>query len=395
MKILVVGGAGFIGTGISEYAAKSGHEVTAVTRNKHTWHEVTNKINAVRLDWNNYNDVAAFMNNKYYDVIVDGLIWNEKMMKRDLSLFKERCGHFFFISSAGVYNQPCFNITEDEPIDEKDIYWEVMKNKRKAELYLEKEWDNLSFITTVIRPSITYGDTRIPGGILSRKNQMTLIQRIISRKPIILADDNGARHPITRIDVFSKAVISLFAKSETHRQYFHISDEVSYTWDEVISAIGNALNISVDVVHINVNKIKRYDRILYKEVKYNKFDNLTLDIAKIKRYVPEVNYHTDLVDDFKKIIPNIMEINKDKPLDDKFNIISDLLIDDYRKNGNDKEEKKVACDYYATLSNEYLNYIKAEEKKITRNEMKKICLYNVKAVAKKLLPSLIVEAIKR
>ena len=395
MKVLVVGGAGFIGTGISEYAIKAGYQVTAITRKTHTWHDVTDKIDSVKLDWNNYNAAVDFMKDSYYDVVVDGLVYDKKMLERDLGIFKGKCKHYFFVSSAGVYNQPCVNQSEDMPINLNAIDWEVMRKKREAELFLEGVWDDLPFITTVIRPSITYGDTRIPGGLLSRKNQMTLIQRILDNKPIILAKDNGARHPLTRIDIFSKAVVGLFMRHDTHKQFFHIADDVSYTWDEVVLSIGNALNVKTNVIHIDVEKIKKLDKDMYEEVRYNKYDEWTLDNSKIKKYVPDIEYHSNLVDDFKAIIPKIKKYNQGNPLDEKFNIISDLLIGDYCKNGDDKKERVIAENYYNNLSVDYVKWLKKEERIVIKNEKNIRIRRRLKSEIKKMVPQCAVLFLKK
>ena len=393
MKVLVIGGAGFIGTGITEYAVKYGHQVTAITRHKHTWHEVTDRVNSIQSDWMNDKSARKILNNKHYDIIVDGLIMTKKQMERDIQLINGHCKHFFFISSAGVYNQPGENVREDTPIDSDKIYWSVMQNKREIELYLENIRKQYNFMVTVIRPSVTYGDTRIPCAVLSRKNQLTLVQRVIDGKPIIFADDNNSLHPISRIDVFAKAVVSLFGKAEADGQTYHIADEQSYTWDDVAKAIGKAVNKKIQIIHINVEKLKSLDPNLYIEVKYNKFDTLTLDISKIKQMCPEEKFHTDLNQDLKNIISNIKKVNANIPLDDRFNRISDILIADYISCGGNNNEKKIAKNYISSLDDDYVKSLPLLRKKIERDVIRQQRKQVLKDHVKEILPDCIVSII--
>ena len=393
MKVLVIGGAGFIGTGITEYAVKYGHQVTAITRHKHTWHEVTDRVNSIQSDWMNDKSARKILNNKHYDIIVDGLIMTKKQMERDIQLINGHCKHFFFISSAGVYSQPGENVREDTPIDSDKIYWSVMQNKREIELYLENIRKQYNFMVTVIRPSVTYGDTRIPCAVLSRKNQLTLVQRVIDGKPIIFADDNNSLHPISRIDVFAKAVVSLFGKAEADGQTYHIADEQSYTWDDVAKAIGKAVNKKIQIIHINVEKLKSLDPNLYIEVKYNKFDTLTLDISKIKQMCPEEKFHTDLNQDLKNIISNIKKVNANIPLDDRFNRISDILIADYISCGGNNNEKKIAKNYISSLDDDYVKSLPLLRKKIERDVIRQQRKQVLKDHVKEILPDCIVSII--
>lgn len=125
MRILVVGGAGHIGTAIVRAAARAGYEVCALTYHAHSYQEPL--ITNVQLNW--YDDRAAsrFITDKHFDVVVDGLVFDEQQLRRNMDLLREHCGHYVYISSCGVYNQPGENLREDSLIDVAQIHWNLMK----------------------------------------------------------------------------------------------------------------------------------------------------------------------------------------------------------------------------------------------------------------------------
>ena len=69
-------------------------------------------------------------------------------------------------------------------------------DKRKAELFLLENGEQYSFFWTGVRPTITFGETRIPVGYASKRKTYTLPERILNGKPIIRFDDPSTRHSV-------------------------------------------------------------------------------------------------------------------------------------------------------------------------------------------------------
>ena len=136
MKVLVVGGSGIIGTGIVNASVAHGHDVFALTRGIKEIQN-NNVVKYIKCDWSNYNAAIEVLNNQLFDVIVDGRIFTEKQLIRDLELVKGHCKQFIYISTSGVYEQPAINFNEDSPKRLENLPWSYSYNKRKAEIFIE------------------------------------------------------------------------------------------------------------------------------------------------------------------------------------------------------------------------------------------------------------------
>lgn len=384
MKVLVIGGAGNIGTAVVQGAVKAGFDVYPVTRRKKKW--MNEHIHPIQGDWANNDTAKNILENTKYDVIVDGLLMQLPMAKRDLDLAKGHCKHFIFISSDGVYNRPAMEIKEDACINLHDIHWDIMYNKRKIELYIDEKRSQYPYMITTIRPSVTYGMDRIPCGILSRKNQWTLVDRIIKEKPIVFADDGGTLHPITPAEVFGDAVAGIFLNEKANGETYHVSNEHGYTWDEIAYSIGDLVGHRPKIVHVPVGWLKKYNRQLYIEIINDKFDTLTLDITKLRLISPNVNYNMELKESLKDTISYLRENKACEPMDENFNFMCDDILIKYSQVGLNEIEKRFAIDFIKTLSVREINNIRHSAKKNAFKDYISYVYYELRKIAFKILP---------
>ena len=140
-----------------------------------------------------------------------------------------------------------------------------------------------NIIYTIIRPTVTYGDYRIPFPVATRTPGWTFFQRMLDGKPM-LASDN-VKFSIIHIEDFSRAVVSLFGNQKAFNEDFHITSDLNEIyWDDVIEAVGKILNIKPKVIHVPAEVFGKIYPSLYDEIKYHKntvqlFDNTKLNKA--------------------------------------------------------------------------------------------------------------------
>lgn len=387
MKVLVIGGTGIIGTGIVESCVKRGYDVYAISRQIKSVHDKQLPVHYVKTNWYEHGQAEDVLRDRFFDVIVDGLIVKEEQIKRDLELVKGRCKHFIFISTAGVYNQPVLMATEESPKDIEKLVWDYSVNKRLAEIYVEKHYSDYDFMITTVRPPFTYGDTRIPCAMVSRKNQWTLIDRIINEKPLVFIQDRGSCHAITHISTLSEGVVDLFMNKEANRQIYHIADDNSYSWDEVINVVGSLLGKKVKIVHIPLEELKPYNWSLYTEIKYNKLNSLSLDSTKIKMLTSNVNYSVPLRFGLNMTIEHLKKEYSNRPLDKEFSEMCDILLMHSANICLSEEERMIVNEYNDSLSKDYkksLSYISV--KLIQKNMIQRI-IKAAKETVKKMIYS--------
>lgn len=351
MKVLIVGGMGVIGGAITKAATKKNMDVYVVSRRSLFGEWVELGAHGIQGDWRD-DDFARSVVKEGYDVIVDTQVFNVEQLRRSLNIANEHCKQYVYISTDSVYEHPAKNLSENDPIDMDKIYWDYGINKRKGELYLLENGGKYSFFWTGIRPTITFGNTRIPVGYASKRNTYTLAERILEGKPIIRFDNPTTKHAICHSSIFGEAAVGLFLNKQTAGQFYHISDDYAYTYDEIFSSVEKILGKKGIYVYVPTKLIKKYNRSIYEEMIYDKNPEFVLDNGKIKEVSSDVVYHVNIDEAMKTTLGYLNEYSQST--DDEYNLITDNILLEYSKNIENQELKKKVDDYIAKISVKYL-----------------------------------------
>lgn len=381
MKVLIIGGMGVIGGAITEAASKKDIEVYVVSRRKpfEKWKDLP--VHYIQGNWKD-DAFAEKLVSGNFDVIVDTQIFNEDQLIRSTRIVNNHCTQFFYISTDSVYKHPSINLKEDDDIDISDISWKYGYDKRIAELYLESHSAEYSFYWTVIRPTITFGDTRIPVGFSSKRNTYTLADRIINKKPIIRFDDPKTEHAICHTSIFGEAVCALFLNESSRSNAYHISDDKGYTYDEIFSAIEDIVGEEALFVHLDTNLVKKYSKSVYEEMIYDKNPTFTLDNSKIKSLCPNVVLHKDIHEAMGSTLDNLKAHSEQVGEDTDYNLISDCLLFFYHRTIKDDNERRIAEQYVNGLTLNYRNEIKRFDRKTKVNNLIRTCKSKLRPLKK-------------
>lgn len=377
MKILIIGGTGIIGGSIATAAAKKDNEVFVISRNRLPLELTKIGIKEVIGDWSNIEFVKSIISNGF-DVIVDTLVFNKKQLIRSMNIIEGKCKHYIFISTDSVYPHPSENLEEDNLININDIHWEYGINKREAELYLLKNEKNYTFSWSVIRPTITFGNTRIPVGFASKRNTYTLIERIIQGKPIIRFDDPKTKHSVCHTSIFGEAAVGLFLNEKAYSQFYHISDDYAYSYDEIFNAIEKNLGMKGIYVTVPIKEIKKYNKETFKEMIYDKNPDFTLNNTKIKSVSANISYHIDIEEVMKNTIEHL-KINGIYK-DEEYNYITDNILMSQVEFIEDKEIRNKVKKYVSSFSNEYIKQLRMFKNKVKIREFYYFLKKNLKLI---------------
>ncbi|WP_028235563.1 NAD-dependent epimerase/dehydratase family protein [Pseudobutyrivibrio sp. MD2005] len=356
MRILVVGGMGIIGGAITEAACKKGHDVYILSRRNITDYYKKLGAKGIQGDWKN-DDFLISIVNEDFDVIVDTLVVKKEELIRDTRLVDGHCSHFIYISTDAVYMHPDENVSEERNIKLDDLKWTYGRNKREAELYLFDEGDNYSFNWTIVRPTMTFGEKRIPVGFGSRKNEWTLVNRIINNKPV-LNYDGLFPHAMCHTSTFGDAVVELFGNESVYGECYHISDDKTVVYRDIYNIIGSIVNKSPVVIEGDLNILKMLHYGKYVEMNYDKIPGFTLNNDKIKEVAPSANYDVDI----KKAVYEEIEYLKNNysstQEDLEYNILTDAILLLYRNSRNDYENMDKIDSYISSLPKDYIRILK-------------------------------------
>jgi nucleoside-diphosphate-sugar epimerase len=164
MRVLFIGGTGNISTACTRLALERGIELSLFVRGQ-TPRLFPEEVRIVRGDIRDGHAAAPALKGEEFDAVVDFVAYLPGHVDTDISLFSGRTRQYIFISSASAYQKPPshYLITESTPLG--NPFWQYARDKIACEERLERAFREEAFPVTIVRPSHTYGETRIPSAM--------------------------------------------------------------------------------------------------------------------------------------------------------------------------------------------------------------------------------------
>jgi nucleoside-diphosphate-sugar epimerase len=285
MKILFLGGTGIISTACTQLAVARGFHVTLLNRARHPAVAGTHQVVA---DIADPTAVAAAVGGQNWDAVVDFIAFTPAEIEQRLALFRGRTGQYVFISSASAYQKPLGHwlITESTPL--ANPFWDYSRNKIACEERLVRAWRAEEFPMTVVRPSLTYGDTVVPLAVNSWLKSYTAVDRIRRGLPVIVPGDGLSLWTITHNSDFAKGLVGLLGRPDAIGQAFQITSDEVLTWDQIYQSTAEAAGVPVPrLIHIASDYIIGCLPENTGTLLGDKSHSAVFDNAKIRQFVPD------------------------------------------------------------------------------------------------------------
>ena len=285
MKALFIGGTGTISSAVAELAVQSGIELTLLTRGNHS-EFAPQGAEQLTVDINDEDAVLKLIGKRKFDVVADFVAYLPMQTERDIRLFSGKTRQYIFISSASVYQKPAVNyrITESTPL--RNPYWRYSRDKIACEETLMAAYRKDGFPVTIVRPSHTYGDTKVPVSVHGKNGSWQVLERIRSGKPVIVHGDGLSLWTFTHNSDFAKAFVGLMANPHAIGEAVHITSDETITWNASFAAIGKALGIEPSLIHIPSDFLAAFNPELLGNLVGDKANSVVFDNTKIKTLVP-------------------------------------------------------------------------------------------------------------
>jgi nucleoside-diphosphate-sugar epimerase len=286
MRILFLGGTGIISTACTQLAAQRGIDLTLATRGQHAAAPLPAGVGTLTLDMDDAPAAAQALAAQAFDVVVDWIAFTPAHVERDLKLFRGRVRQYVFISSASAYQKPPghYLITESTPL--ANPYWEYSRDKIACEERLMRAYREENFPVTIVRPSLTYGDTQIALAINSWAKSYTVVDRMRQGKKVIVPGDGSSLWVITHNTDFAKGLVGLLGNPQTIGHAFHITTDEVMTWDQFYRIAGAAAGVEPQLIHIPSDFIGACLPEALGGLKGDKAVSVVFDNSKIKCFVP-------------------------------------------------------------------------------------------------------------
>jgi len=288
MRALFIGGTGTISMAITrQLAADPNWELYLLNRGNRSA-ELPEQIHSIIADITDEADCREKLKDLQFDVVCDFIAYKKEQVERDYRLFNGKTKQYIFISSASAYQKPASNviITESTPLS--NPYWEYSRNKIACEEFLMKMYRENGFPVTIVRPSHTYDERKVPVGVHGSKGNWSIIKRMLDGKPIIIHGDGTSLWTMTHNTDFAKGFIGLMGNIHALGESFHITSDESVSWNQIYQTIADTLGVKLHAYHITSEFLAstgKYD--LQGSLLGDKANSVIFDNSKLKRAVPE------------------------------------------------------------------------------------------------------------
>ncbi|TCL57889.1 nucleoside-diphosphate-sugar epimerase [Hydrogenispora ethanolica] len=285
MKVLFIGGTGVISEGVSRLAVERGIDLYLLNRGNRSA-LFPEGAHSIRGDIDQPREIAEALGKMHFDAVVDWIAFTPEQVRRDIELFRDRTDQYLFISSASAYQKPVgdYLITESTPL--ANPYWQYSRDKIACEEALLEEYRQNGFPVTIVRPSLTYGNTMIPVGVDCWKKPWTFIDRIRRGQKIIIHGDGTSLWVMTHNTDFAGGFLGLLGNGRAIGHAFHITSDEVLTWNQIYAAIGRAAGVEIRAVHIPSDFLAAVFPGGEGSLIGDKAQSVVFDNSKIKRFVP-------------------------------------------------------------------------------------------------------------
>ncbi|MCL5106751.1 MAG: NAD-dependent epimerase/dehydratase family protein [Candidatus Parvarchaeota archaeon] len=273
MNAIVTGGAGFIGSHITERLVKEGYSVSVIdalnTGDKKNLNSIANKIKFLK---GNSSSISKL--GKADVVFHEGIYSSSPMYRNNNALVGKAISEFIsvlnycvknkcklvFASSSSIYNGYPPPHNEEMVPKIKDFYTEARYSmERLAELFSQMyglEYCGLRYFSV-------YGDREE-----SKKEFANMVSQIIWKglldKELVIYGDGTQRRDL--VNVADVVAANLLASKSKENGIFNVGTGVSYSFNDTIEKVGNVMGKKIKTKNIE-NPLKNYVDVVHADTK--------------------------------------------------------------------------------------------------------------------------------
>ena len=327
MKILFIGGTGTISMAITKLLAERGDELYLMNRGNRNY-GLPENVHLIKCDINDENDAARKIEGMEFDCVGEFIGFVPAQVERDYRLFAGKTKQFIYISSASAYRKPMqgYVITEETPLE--NPYWQYSRDKKACEEYLFARYREDGFPVTVVRPSHTYDERKVPMGVVGKNGSWQVLKRIREGKPVIIHGDGTSLWTITHNSDFAKAYAGLIGNPAAIGEAFHITTDESVSWNEIYGYVADALGAELKPCYVSSATLaalgKDYD--FAGGLIGDKANSVVFDNSKIKKLVPGFKAEVTAREGIKRCVDYILAHEECRKEDAEFDQWCDAVI---------------------------------------------------------------------
>jgi nucleoside-diphosphate-sugar epimerase len=325
MKALFIGGTGVISAAVSALAVERGIELYLLNRGTHGefFPEGARQLTADRTDPGSMREALRGLS---FDVVADWTVFTPAQVEEDVALFARRTAQYIFVSSASAYQKPAAHwpITESTPL--ANPYWQYSRDKIACEERLIREYRESGFPMTIVRPSLTYGVTKIPAAFSSWEHPWTIVDRMRRGLPVIVPGDGTSLWTVTHNTDFAKGFLGLMGNIHAVGHAFHITTDEVLTWDQITRCVGAAVGAEPRIVHATSELIAAFSAEQTGNLTGDKAQSAVFDNSKIKSFVPGWAATVPFSEGVRRSVEWFEGTPERRTVDEAFNALTERIL---------------------------------------------------------------------
>ncbi|MCF8260924.1 MAG: NAD-dependent epimerase/dehydratase family protein [Melioribacteraceae bacterium] len=309
MKILMIGGTGFISSNVVKKLIEEEHEITLVTRGESEIELFDkSKVQLVFGDRNNKDFLSGLVKSNTYDVLYDMIAYTENESQLIVEIFGGKIPRLIHTSTVSVY------MVSDKirnPIKEEDDkhslmdFWERNPfgmqygiDKRKCEAVIWQAHKEEKFEVSMIRAPYVCGPHD------PMKRDYFWIQRILDGKPLIIpgSGDYASQHVF--VEDLAQAFVDLLKYEKSKGQAYNIASEEIFSLNDYLDALCHILNNNPERINVDLDVFEKLPFSTSPEGHAFPFNTYRTAIFSIDKAKKDLRFKST---EFEKWIPKTIE----------------------------------------------------------------------------------------
>ena len=291
-KALFIGGTGTISAAIVRRLVNElGWEVWMLNRGNRP-EAVPAGAHLIIADINDEAAVLEKLGDMTFDCVCEFIGFTPDQVERDYRLFRGRTRQYIYTSSASAYHKPAASYVVTEGTALANPHWQYSRDKIACEEFLMRVYREEGFPVTVVRPSHTYDERKVPLGVHGKNGSWQVVQRMLDGKPVIIQGDGTSLWTLTFNTDFAIGYTGLMGNRHAIGEAFQITGDETLTWNQIYATIADALGVELNAYHVAsdflaaVGKGMGYD--FEGALVGDKSVSVVFDNSKLKRAVPDM-----------------------------------------------------------------------------------------------------------
>lgn len=328
-KILFIGGTGTISSAITrQLALRDDCKLFLLNRGTHA-DEVPENVTTITADINDEAEVARLLNGMTFDCVCDFIGFVPEQVERDYRLFRGKTRQYIYISSASAYAKPARSYVINEGTTLANPYWQYSRSKIACEELLMRLYREEGFPVTIVRPSHTYCERKVPVAIHGRNGSWQVLKRMLEGKPVLVHGDGESLWTLTSNEDFARGFIGLIGNPHAIGEAFQIMGDETLTWNQIFRTIAECLGVEFKPYYVSSSWLAAvapdgYD--LEGKLTGDKAVSVVFDCSKLKRAVPDFVTRVPFAEGCRRAVEHILKHPELQQEDPEYDAWSDNVI---------------------------------------------------------------------